>query len=314
LVLVNGTASRAFDADDLGLGVELGRRAGVAIESARLATERARVASALQRELLPPSLPETPGWDVATMYRPAGEVNDVGGDFYEAFPVDGGWALVLGDVSGRGAAAASLTGEARHTIRTAATLSANPATGLRLLDESLQVRRDAALCSVALLFLPEGAGEEAQVRLWLAGHPPPLRLRAGIVEEVGVPGPMVGVGEGTSWTPEPVTLHQGEQLILYTDGVIEARQGGDGERFGIDRLRRRLTGCSGPEAAVSQVESALDEFVSGEIEDDAAVIAVQLAPVMIDRSRPGVAEAHGRQAGSTGVGGVGQPVPGGAAG
>ena len=79
----------------------------IAIENARLADERAQVADALQRELLPPSLPRMPGWEVATMYEPAGEVNEVGGDFYEVFKVDGGWAVVLGDVSGKGAAAAA---------------------------------------------------------------------------------------------------------------------------------------------------------------------------------------------------------------
>ncbi len=105
---------------------EVASRVALAIESARLAEERARVADALQRELLPPSLPPMPGWEVATMYEPAGEVNEVGGDFYEVFSVAGGWAVVLGDVSGKGAAAAALTAEARHTIRTAGILTSDP--------------------------------------------------------------------------------------------------------------------------------------------------------------------------------------------
>ena len=123
---VNHEGSRAFDDDDLAIAVELARRAALAIENARLAEERARVADALQRELLPPSLPRMPGWEVATMYEPAGEINEVGGDFYEVFPVEDGWAVVLGDVSGKGAAAAALTAEARHTIRTAGVLSDDP--------------------------------------------------------------------------------------------------------------------------------------------------------------------------------------------
>ena len=108
------------------IATELARRAALAIENARLADERARVADALQRELLPPSLPRMPGWEVATMYEPAGEVNEVGGDFYEVFKVEDGWAVVLGDVSGKGATAAAVTAEARHTIRTAGALSADP--------------------------------------------------------------------------------------------------------------------------------------------------------------------------------------------
>ena len=107
LVFVNHEGSRAFDDEDLAVAVELAQRAALAIENARLAEERTRVADALQRELLPPSLPRMPGWQVATMYEPAGEINQVGGDFYEVFPVEDGWAVVLGDVSGKGAAAAA---------------------------------------------------------------------------------------------------------------------------------------------------------------------------------------------------------------
>ena len=155
LVFVNHHGSRQFDEADLAIAVEAARRAAIAIENSRLAAERARVAEALQRELLPPNLPPMPGWEVATMYEPAGEVNEVGGDFYEVFRVAGGWALVLGDVAGRGAAAAALTAEARHTIRTAGALAANPVAGLEVLNRNLRLRDDVALCSVAMLFLPD---------------------------------------------------------------------------------------------------------------------------------------------------------------
>ncbi len=129
LVFVNHLGSRRFDESDVAIAVETARRAAIAIENSRLAAERARVAEVLQRELLPPNLPPMRGWEVATMYEPAGEVNEVGGDFYEVFRVEGGWAVVLGDVAGRGAAAAALTAEARHTIRTAGALAADPVAG-----------------------------------------------------------------------------------------------------------------------------------------------------------------------------------------
>ena len=145
--------------------------AWVAIENARLADERARVADALQRELLPPRLPQMPGWEVATMYEPAGEVNEVGGDFYEVFATERGWAVVLGDVSGKGAAAAAVTAEARHTIRTAGALSNDPRRGLEVLNANLHGREDAALCSVAVLVLPHAASEGSNVVLYLAGTP-----------------------------------------------------------------------------------------------------------------------------------------------
>ena len=182
LVFVNEIGSRAFDAHDLEIAAEVARRAAIAIENARIADERARMADALQRELLPPSLPRMPGWEMATMYEPAGEINEVGGDFYEAFPVEGGWAVVLGDVSGKGAAAAAVTAEARHTIRTAGTLAADPVAGLHLLDAALRGRDDVALCSVALVVLPDSSEAQVEAFVYLAGHPHPILLRNGGAE------------------------------------------------------------------------------------------------------------------------------------
>jgi PAS domain S-box-containing protein len=276
LGLVNEPDSRVFDTEDLELAVEIARRVGVAVENARLVQERTRVAVTLQRELLPPNVPDMPGWDVSTMYRPAGEVEEVGGDFYEAFAASDGWALVLGDVSGRGAKAASLTAEARHTIRTAMMLSPDPTAGLRLVDERLRERGDAALCSAAVLILPGDEAGNVEATLYLAGHPPPFLLRDGKAEEVGRPGPILGVSEDAAWEPDTVILHPGEQLVIYTDGVIEARAD-DGERFGGERLRHGLAGCDGPAAVITYVEGALAAF-AGEAEDDAAVVAVQRAP------------------------------------
>jgi PAS domain S-box-containing protein len=276
LAFVNRDGSRVFDSDDLELAVELANRAGIAIEGARLADERARVAEALQRELLPPSLPTMAGWEVATMYEPAGVVNEVGGDFYEVFPIQGGWAVVLGDVSGRGAAAASLTAEARHTIRTAGTLAGDPRAGLRMLDRNLRGRDDAALCSVVVAAIPDGGPELAEAQIYLAGHPHPVLMRDGSAEEVGAPGPLLGVVEDPDWRPVTVAMRPGDQLVLYTDGVIEARRAG-GERFGSQRLRDRLAGCESPESAVGRVRAALQAFRGASGQDDAAVVAIRYA-------------------------------------
>ncbi len=278
LAFVNHRGSRVFDDEDLEIAVELARRAGLAIENARIADERARVADALQRELLPPSLPSMPGWEVATMYEPAGEINEVGGDFYEVFPVEGGWAVVLGDVSGKGAAAASLTAEARHTIRTAGVLSADPCSGLHVLNRNLCGRDDAALCSVALLVLPDDDSPSAEVLVYLAGHPHPIVLREGRAEEVGDPGPLLGVADDPDWLPVTITIEPTDQLVLFTDGVIEARQR-TGERFGTSRLRAGLSGCTTPEAAVDRVRAALAGFGAGTRDDDAALVAIRRVAV-----------------------------------
>lgn len=276
LTFVNQRGSRRFDGDDLELAVELARRVGLALENARLAEERVRVADALQRELLPPSLPSIPGWELATMYEPAGEVNEVGGDFYEVFRVRDGWAVLLGDVSGRGAVAASLTAEARHTIRTAGMLDGDPRTGLHVLDANLRSREDAALCSVALVVLPDPGPGDPAVELYLAGHPHPLLLRNGGAQPIGEPGPLLGVIDDAEWEGFAIPIAPGDQLILYTDGVIEAR-GRTRERFGTERLCRGVAGSANPDAVVEHVRRELDLFGAGDRQDDAALVALRFA-------------------------------------
>lgn len=274
LAFFNEKGSRDFGEDDLELAIEVARRAGLAIENARLAGERARIADLLQRELLPSSLPEVPGWEIETMYQPAGELNEVGGDFYEVFPTARGWAIVLGDVSGHGAAAASLTAEARHTIRAAGTLAADPCAGLRLLDANLRGREDTALCSAVMLVVPDDAEPAADVEVYLAGHPHPLLVRGAAVAEVGDPGPALGVVEDPAWPPTTVRVREGEVIVLYTDGVIEARRD-EGDRFGIARLRESLAGCERPETAISRVREGLASFLAREPDDDAALVVLR---------------------------------------
>jgi serine phosphatase RsbU (regulator of sigma subunit) len=177
-------------------------------------------------------------------------------------------------VAGRGAAAAALTAEARHTIRTAGALAADPVAGLEVLNRNLRLRDDVALCSVAMLFLPEEDADEAEVRVYLAGHPHPMHLRDGEAAPVGEPGPLLGVADEPVWEAVAVSLDAGEQVVLYTDGVIEARRR-DGHRFGSDRLRERLAGADSPELVVERVRDGLTSFGARAREDDAAVIAVR---------------------------------------
>jgi PAS domain S-box-containing protein len=272
LAFVNERESRAFDDADLEIALEIARRAGLAIENARLASEQADVAQVLQRGLLPPELPDMPGWTTATMYRPAGEVNEVGGDFYDAFEVEGGWMIVVGDVVGRGARAASLTALARYTIRTAGMIGGSPHAVLRYLDSELRERSETPLCSVVLALLPDTDLQKAEVRLVSAGHPPPLLLSEGRVEEIECGGPMLGTVDSPVWKERLVNLGPGDQIVLHTDGVTEAA--GPGDRFGEERLRERLAGASDPAAAVSRIGGALDAFVEGPPGDDAAAVAI----------------------------------------
>jgi serine phosphatase RsbU (regulator of sigma subunit)/ketosteroid isomerase-like protein len=243
---------------------------GLFADLERAERERAEIAETLQHGLLPPPLPHLPGWSLAAMYRPAGAENEVGGDFYDAFRVPGGWMLVIGDVTGRGAEAASITALARYTLRTAAVLTNDPEVALATLNRALLARGGTALCSVAALALSEDP--EQPVRLAVAGHPPPLLIDGEAVTEIAGSDPVLGAFADVEWGIEQTFFEPGQQIVLVTDGIIEAA-GGRG-RFGEERLREELSGATNPALAVQRLEGALHAFTAGALDDDMAILAI----------------------------------------
>jgi PAS domain S-box-containing protein len=270
LALINQSDRRPLNELDSSLAEKIAIRAAVALRNARLATERTEIARTLQEGLLPAPLPHIPGWSVAALYRPAGSENEVGGDFYDAFLIRGGWMLVVGDVTGRGAQAASITGVARYTLRTASALSGDPLVALAALNRALILRAGSALCTVAAIAVKEERG--AEVEIAVAGHPPPLLVDPAGVREAAGTGPVLGAFPDASWELARTRLAPDDQLVVYTDGVTEA-VGPEG-RFGEDRLRARLRGASSPVVAVQRIEEALEAFCRGNLDDDAAILAL----------------------------------------
>ena len=259
--------------------------AGLFADLERAENARAEIAETLQRGLLPSPLPHIPGWSIAAMYRPAGVENEVGGDFYDVFRVPGGWMLVIGDVTGRGAGAASITAVARYTLRTAAVLTDDPLVALRTLNRALLARGDTALCSLAAMTLSEDSFEP--VRLAVAGHPPPLLIDGESVTEVAGADPVLGAFDDAEWEIVRAELEPGRQLVVITDGITEA-QGAEG-RFGEERLRERLSGVTNPARAVQRLEASLQAFTEGRFEDDIAMLAIARASG--DRAGPATALA-----------------------
>jgi serine phosphatase RsbU (regulator of sigma subunit) len=278
LVLANDKDRRPFDDFDRDLARRLAERAAIAIQNARLASERSRIAETLQRGLAPPSIPEIPGWATAAVYRPAGSENRVGGDFYDFFRYHAGWMLVIGDVTGRGAEAAAVTALARYTLRTAGTLTGDPVSALRRLNESLRSGDEGSLCTAAIVTVP-GSDDGGAPTVAIAGHPPPLLVRGGAVEEMGTMGPVLGAFDDADWSLDGCPLEPGHQLVLYTDGVIEA-SGEDG-RFGEETLRSRLAGSATPAATVSRIVRALEAFTHGDLDDDIAIVALMRDPAAV---------------------------------
>lgn len=270
---------------------------GLFADLERAERARAEIAETLQSGLRPPPLPHIAGWSIAAMYQPAGAENEVGGDFYDAFRIPGGWMLAIGDVTGRGAHAASITAVARYTVRTAAALTGDPVKALVTLNRALYSHGDPALCSLVALALSEDPDQP--VRLAVAGHPPPLIVDGDSVVEATGQGPVLGAFPEGYWEIVQCPLELGRQLVIVTDGITEAP--GADERFGEDRLRAELAGATDPALVLRRLEAALNSFTEGRNEDDIAILALtrNSSDPLVDRSQtrevavaaPGLGEA-----------------------
>jgi len=272
MTLVTAESRRRLTDDDVEVAEQLARRAAVAVENARLHTTLASVAGTLQQSLLPDELPHIPGWEVASLYRPAGGEQriDVGGDFYEVFPSVAGWFAIIGDVTGKGVAAAALTALLRHGSWFAVQHDPRPAAILEQLDGALRSRANQSLCTALCIRL-----HEDHVVSSSGGHPPALRLSRDGVEEAHLSGPLLGAFADGSWPEERLTVPADGMLLLYTDGVTETA--GASDRFGLGRLKTLLAARVGarPEELLAHLDSALDEFRAGPRADDVAALALR---------------------------------------
>lgn len=281
ITLVSSESLRRFSSADLALGERLARRAGTAVERARLYTERSRIAHILERSLLPESLPELPGAEIQARYSPAGEVNEVGGDFYDVFAYDTGrWVLAIGDVCGKGPQAAGMTALARHTLRAAALSGQGPAEMLHTLHRALRLQPPGAdLCTVCLVVMTPGP-DHARLTIALAGHLQPLLIsRSGNVSPLGEPGTLLGVIDPIDIVESEAELHAGQTLLLYTDGIPEAgragRQLGEQGLFALCAKAPRLT----LDGLLEHIEHAATEHAAGRLRDDIALLALRVLSI-----------------------------------
>jgi serine phosphatase RsbU (regulator of sigma subunit) len=239
----------------------------------------AKLARTLQTSLLPPELPQIPGMELAARYHLAVEGIEVGGDFYDVFRTGRStWGVVMGDVCGKGADAATLTALVRYTIRAAAMVTTQPAQILAMLNEAIlrqQGGDNERFATVAYTSVARGRGRTT-LTVACGGHPPPLVLkRGGTVVPVGAAGTLLGILREVEVAEITVTLEPGESVTLYTDGLTEA-PGPDGE-FGADRLNRLVTTCAGLSAhsTAARLEEAVLAHQGGTSRDDLAVLVLK---------------------------------------
>ncbi|MFF4586342.1 SpoIIE family protein phosphatase [Streptomyces sp. NPDC001388] len=211
----------AFGRDDLLLARELAARAAVQIDNARWYQNARTTALTLQRSLLPSHPPVTGGLEVASRYQPAGATTEVGGDWFDVIPLqDGKTALVVGDVMGSGIDAAATMGRLRTATTTLASLDLDPAVLLEHLDKIT----DGLDHSIATCVYAVHDPRLGRCRIANAGHLPPARVRPGLPPELlDLPtGAPLGVG-GVAFSTTDVDFAPGDQLVLYTDGLVETR-------------------------------------------------------------------------------------------
>jgi PAS domain S-box-containing protein len=280
ITLVSSRLDRRYDREDLLLAEDLAYRCALAADNARLYRDRSEIARVLQRSLLPPHLPEIPGVEVGAEYLPVGETNDVGGDFYDLInTVEDGWLCAIGDVRGKGVEAASVTALARYTIRAVTLKDDRPSEVLAALNEAMlrQLPEDRFCTAACVRLEPQDGSVGVGVDVSRAGHPPPLLVRSGAtVEEVGCSGKVLGVFPDAELRDTSLRLMPGEALVLYTDGVTEARSP-DGEFFGEGRLRHLLSSCAGCDAATfaRRIKGVVLDFQEGYPRDDLAVLVLR---------------------------------------
>jgi PAS domain S-box-containing protein len=278
---VTGTSGRRYAQGDLTLGEDLARRAALAVDNSRLYRDQAHIARVLQTSLLPPDLPRIPGMELAASYHAAGEGNEVGGDFYDVFRTGpGDWAVVIGDVCGKGADAAALTALVRYTVRAAAMQARKPKRILAALNEAILLQREEReFCTVGYARLRPTL-DGARLTMCCGGHPLPLILRAdGLVEPAAKPGSLIGVFPQPDLSDILTELGPGDAVVMYTDGVTEARSP-DGV-FGDHLLDGVLAQCVGLSAneICKRIETAVLDFQAGRPRDDIAIVVLRVAPV-----------------------------------
>ena len=237
------------------------------------------LAATLQQSLLPATPPAVPGLDLVAAFRPADVETVIGGDFYDVFqtgPQD--WVVSIGDVCGKGAEAAVVTGLVRYTIRAAAVRDPSPRSVLTEANQAVSAHESQRFCTAAVVHLHRADGGWRAV-VATAGHPPAICLQGSRVRQVGDPAPPLGVVGGRAFRPanRSLPLGPGRTLVLYTDGVTEARR--DGAFYGEDRLLERLVRLDpAPSVLVPAVVDDVVAFQRDRCRDDIAVVALRAAP------------------------------------
>jgi PAS domain S-box-containing protein len=274
--LIRHKTLERYEDHEVALAHDLGRRAAMALDNARLYAHEHDVSETLQRSLLPETFPEFPGLRFAADYHPGGPGVEVGGDWYDVLPLPGGLVgLAMGDVAGRGLRAASVMGQLRTTMRVFAAEEASPAAAVGNVDRLFQRFEEGEMATLLFLALDPITGRMSYT---VAAHPPALVLSPGGEARYleGGRGLPLGVAPAPRHEEASDRLEPGSTLLLYTDGLVE--RPGESIDEGLERLREVATG--GPADANGLVEHVFKGMLADAMRpDDVAALAVHMTPV-----------------------------------
>jgi PAS domain S-box-containing protein len=276
--LLHVVRNQRYDAADLALVDEVAARAAMALDNARLYADRDHIAAVLQRGLVPERPPEVAGFEIALAFEPAGVGVEMGGDFFDVVKRDDDVLVVVGDVAGRGSEAVALTSLVRHSARAFALEVESPAEILRKVNALMLAgapEMQGTRFVTAIVARLKQVGEEAQLTVSSAGHPPALIARRDGRIEVAGRGALLGVFARPELTEQELVLDPGDMAILYTDGLLEA--GTTAQHLSVEELGALL--ADSQELPAQKIVARLRENAfsraTGRLADDLLVLALR---------------------------------------
>ncbi|MEQ4716052.1 SpoIIE family protein phosphatase [Nonomuraea sp. B19D2] len=269
LTLVRMHDRQPFTLADLAVMQEVGLQLGLAVRAQTSFQSRSRAADALSASVAPRNLPDVPGYEAAAVYHPG---SSVGAEFYDVFPMSGGWGFALGGAAGKGEEAASVSAMVRGGLRVLSVWETDPDLVMRKVNEAL-VAQGTGMFVMAVAGFVKGR----EIRLSSAGHHPAALLQSdGGVRFAAGGGVPLGIALEAETGAERLTLASGETLVLYSEGLISSRNE-RGEPYGEERLADVLGRCAGqaPSTVVKAVEADRHAFSGGQVWDEIVIFALR---------------------------------------